>query len=225
MAAELAARLPAGFLADVSRYVDLRHVGPLIGGIPTETMAAVGRIQRQREEWIVLAAFVGHVPTPKLKALLGLFDGEALLRAGFVFEDLTRLDPVLALLPAERIDELAAVAQAQQLWPEAIAIAVNLGSKQRNRVIDHLNDEQLDELLDAAHREQLWAESITFAAQLGARQRKRVIAAIERLDEPALADLAALLRADALLRDASSELIERAPAHLRARLDNPAPAA
>lgn len=41
----------------------------------------------------MLAAFVGHVPTEKLAPLLELFDGEALLRAGFVLAAIERLDP------------------------------------------------------------------------------------------------------------------------------------
>jgi hypothetical protein len=135
MAADLAARLPAEFLADVATNVDLRYVGPLVGGIPTDTMAAAGRVLREREEWIVLSAFVGYVPPEQLAVLLEEFDGEALLRAGFVIEDVTRLDSVVALLPDARLDELLAAADEHGLWREAIALVGHLGEEQGARII------------------------------------------------------------------------------------------
>lgn len=135
LTAELAARLPASFLADVSGHVDLRHVGPLIGGIPTDTMAATGKVLRQREEWIVLSAFVGYVPEQKLRILLDVFDGEALLKSGFVIEDVSRLDAVIAMLTDTRLDELLTAAYDHDLWVEAVGIADFLGEEQVKRVI------------------------------------------------------------------------------------------
>lgn len=149
MAADLAARLPAPFLAEIAVHVDLRHVGPLVGGIPTHTLGGAGTVLREREEWIVLAAFVGHVPATKLASLLDLFDGEALLRAGFVIEDVTRLDAVVELLPDQRLDDLLAAAHAHGIWPEAIALVSHLGEAQGDRIIaaiDRLEDEPRDEL-------------------------------------------------------------------------------
>ena len=149
MAADLAARLPAEFLADVATHVDLRHVGPLIGGIPTETMGAAGDVLRAREEWIVLSAFVGHVPEAKLETLLERFDGEALLRAGFVIEDASRLDAVVALLPDDRLDELLEAAHEHALWPAAVALAAGLEAEQHERILaalDRLDASRLDGL-------------------------------------------------------------------------------
>ena len=135
LTAELSARLPPDFLADVAGHVDLRHVGPLIGGIPTDTMAATGRVLRRREEWIVLSAFVGHVPEAKLRTLLDVFDGEALLRSGFVIEDASRLDAVMEMLSDARLDELLVAAFEHELWAEAVGVAGLLGDDQSKRVI------------------------------------------------------------------------------------------
>lgn len=134
-AADLASRLPPEFLADVATHVDLRHVGPLIGGIPVKTMAGASRVLQARGEWIVLSAFVVYVPDVKLGELLGLFDGETLLRAGFVIEDPSRLDAVVALLSDSRLDELLDAATEHELWTEAVSLVGHLGPAQRDRVV------------------------------------------------------------------------------------------
>lgn len=149
LTAELATRLPAEFLADVAGHVDLRHVGPLIGGIPVDTMADTGAVLRRREEWIVLSAFVGHVPDAKLRTLLDVFDGEALLRSGFVIEDTSRLDPVIAMLSDARLDELLTAAYDHDLWAEAVSVASLIGDEQATRVvaaIHRMPERQLDAL-------------------------------------------------------------------------------
>ncbi len=149
-AADLAGRLPAAFLADVACNVDLRRVGRLLPGIPPRTLAEAGTVLRTREEWIVLGAFVGHVDDAVLANLLGIFDGEALLRAGFVVEDTRRLDAVVALLPDARVDELLAAAHRHDLWVEAAALLDHLGPEQAARVhaaLDRLPPAALDALV------------------------------------------------------------------------------
>ncbi len=222
-AAALAERLPAEFLADVATHVDLRHVGPLIGGIPTDTMGGAGRVLRKREEWIVLSAFVGFVPDAKLEELLELFDGEALLRAGFVIEDTSRLDPVVALLPEKRLDELLDAAHEHALWPAAIALVGHLGAKQRQRVIAAIERQpagRLDELLAAAEENGLWAEVIVVAAEVDPQGGEDlVMGAVERLSPSARESLATVLREDDELRATVADFIARAPAELRALVD------
>lgn len=221
MAVELAKRLPAEFLADVAVHVDLRHVGPLVGGIPTDTMEATGRVLRDREEWIVLSAFVGFVPDDKLAQLLGVFDGEALLKGGFVIEDVSRLDPVVALLPDARIDELLDAANTLELWPEAFALCGHLGPEQAARVlvaIERLPPGRVDHLLVVAAEHDLWVEAISVAAHVGEDGGDAMLAAIARLAPEHQQSLAAVLREDDELRAAASALIARAPGELRALL-------
>lgn len=223
MAADLAGRLPAEFLADVATHVDLRHVGPLIGGIPTDTMGGAGRVLRERGEWIVLSAFVGDVPAAKLEVLPDLFDGEALLRAGFVIEDLARLDSVVALLPDHRLDELFVTAQEQALWREAISLATHIGPEQAQRivaVIDRLPDASVDALLVAADEHDLWEQAITVACLVlddpdggGA-----IISGFARLEPAQQERVGDVLNADGALRSRAGTLIAAAPPHLRTRL-------
>lgn len=148
-AAELTRHLPPDFLASVAENVDLRRVGPLLAGIAPRTMAAAGAELRRREEWIVLGAFVGYVEDDVLAVLLDVFDGEALLRAGFVVENPGRLDAVVALLSDARLDELLLAADGHGLWREAVALVGHLGSAQAARVVaavDRLDDDRLARL-------------------------------------------------------------------------------
>lgn len=148
-AADLATRLPSAFLADVATHVDLRHAGALVSSIPLDTLAQAGAELRRREEWVVLGAFVGHLDDDALAVLLDGFDGEALLRAGFMVEDVARLDAVVGLLTDERVGELLAAADEHDLWPEAIALVGHLGRKQGKRIvaaIERLGEEPLEHL-------------------------------------------------------------------------------
>lgn len=136
-AADLAKRLPALFLADVATHADLRQVGPLVDGISPEVMGEAGAQLREREEWIVLGAFVGHVDEGALVELLGVFDAEALLRIGPYVDATSRFDTIFGALSDERLDELVAAAAVR-----------DLGS-QLEAMVEHLSDDQAARL-DAA---------------------------------------------------------------------------
>jgi len=133
--AELARRLPARFLAEVAIHVDLRKVGPMINGISSRTLRAAGAELRAREEWTVLGAVVAHLEPRVLSQVLGDFDGEALLRAGFMVEERQSLGRVVAILPDHRLDEMIAAADEHGLWDEALALAQHVDEEQANRLL------------------------------------------------------------------------------------------
>lgn len=179
-AADLAKRLPADFLAEVACHVDIRKVQPLLCGIDRQTMAAAGAHLREREEWVVLGAFVGYVEDDVVADLLDGFDGEALLRSGVVIEDARRIDAVLAMLSEERLDGLLAAADEHDLWSEIVSLNV------------HLSDLQLRRITDAVQR-MSGARIEALADLLGADDALRAAAApiTERLTPVFLADVAA----------------------------------
>lgn len=117
---DLAERLSPEFLADVAAVVDLRYVGPLIGGIDGGRVADVTRILIDREEWTTMAAFVDEIRYEVLVETVRLFDGEGLLRVGFVLEDRSRLDEILALLGDRRLQEMLIAADEDDLLAEAL---------------------------------------------------------------------------------------------------------
>jgi hypothetical protein len=179
-AADLAGRLPADFLADVACHVDIRKVQPLLSGIDRATMAAAGAHLREREEWVVLGAFVGYVEDDVVADLLDGFDGEALLRSGVVIEDARRIDAVLGMLSDARLDGLLDAAFEHDLWAEIASLNVHLGDRQLRRITDAV------QRLPPARIEAL-------ADLLGADDELRgaAVPIIERLTPAFLADTAA----------------------------------
>ncbi|MBJ7520097.1 MAG: hypothetical protein JHC84_10410 [Solirubrobacteraceae bacterium] len=136
-AADLAKRLPPLFLADVAVHADLRQVGPLVEGLSPDVMGEAGAALREREEWIVLGAFVGHVDEDALVELVDVFDAEALLRVGPFVDAPERFDTIFSALSDERLDDLVGA-----------AADLDLGT-QLDAMVEHLSDDQAARL-DAA---------------------------------------------------------------------------
>lgn len=208
-AGDLAGRLPAEFLAEVACHVDVRKVGPLLGGIDRATMAAAGEHLRRRGEWVVLGAFVGHVEDDVVASLLDGFDGEALLRSGVVIEDASRIDAVVGMLTEARLDGLLDAADEHALWPDIVSLNVHLGDEQLGRVAAAV------ERMSAPRIEQL-------AALLAADDRLRADAApiVSRLSPVFLADVAGevdLARVGGLLDGLPPATLAEAGAELRRR--------
>jgi hypothetical protein len=175
-AAELARRLPPDFLADVAVHLDLRRVAPLLERIAPETMAASGEHLRERGEWMVLAAFVGHVREEVLREQIGDFDGEALLRTGYLIEDDARLDELLARVDDARLDEVLAAAGRHGLWPEAIALSGRVGDEQRARIgaaLERLGDDEVRRIADVLDERPDLAEAAAPLAETFARRLER----------------------------------------------------
>lgn len=132
-ALELAQRVDADFLTEVSVSVDVRHVGHLVAQTPPDTVAQVTSQLAQREEWVVLGAMLTYLSHEGLVAAVAVLDGGALLRTGFVAEDPTRLDEVVALLDDRRLGEVIAEAEQTGLQAELAEVVGHLTGEQRAR--------------------------------------------------------------------------------------------
>jgi hypothetical protein len=117
-AVDLVARLSDGYLADVSAAMDAARAPDVIRGIPADRVAKVAAELAQRREWVVIGGFVAVVSKPALAASVRAFNGEQLLRIGFVLEDKDRLDDVAALVSDAQIDDLLQAADRHSLWTE-----------------------------------------------------------------------------------------------------------
>lgn len=154
-AAELVARLPDGYLADVSADMDPSRAPEVVRAIPPERVATVGTELARRGEWVVMGAFVSYVSEPALAATIAVLDGEQLLRIGFVLDDTGRLSEIIGLLTEEQLRQLLAAACDADLWQE------------------------LDDLLDLLTTDQAARLAAVFAAAPAA-QRACVDAAADR---------------------------------------------
>ncbi len=126
-------RLPASFLAEIAVHLDLRRAAPLIGTLPEDKLRAAGAELAAREEYVVLAAFVGYLELSVLRGLLEVFDAGTLLRAAFLIEEAHRIDALVENLPDDRLDELHRAALEHDLWEESLALLAGLGGTQQKR--------------------------------------------------------------------------------------------
>lgn len=135
-AVDIAARLPAPFLADVAAELDPRRARDVLAGIPTGTVGEVARELVRREDWITIGRFVGNVPEPAVRASLDVLDDAALLRVAFVLDDKSRAGDVLGLLPKSRYAGLLRAADEHGLWAEAFAVALRADAPLRDRLAE-----------------------------------------------------------------------------------------
>ncbi|HWE33363.1 MAG TPA: hypothetical protein VG410_07765 [Solirubrobacteraceae bacterium] len=110
-AADVAAKLPTPFLADVAVELDPRRAHDVIGHVPPARVAEVAGELAARREYVTLGQFVGHITPDALDAALEQLSDEDLLRTAFVLEDRDGLDELADLLGQERLERLVEVAE------------------------------------------------------------------------------------------------------------------
>lgn len=125
-AVEMVTRVSERYLADVAVAMDASRAPAVIGAIPPERVARVGRELADRKEWVVIGGFVAEVGDAALRASVAAFSGEELLRVGFVLDDMSRLDDIGAMLSDDQIDQLLVAAAEHDLWDELADLLENL---------------------------------------------------------------------------------------------------
>lgn len=117
-AADVAAKLPTPFLADVAIELDPRRAREVIGRMPAARVAEVAAELAARGEYVTLGRFVGHITPDALNATIERLSDEDLLRTAFVLEDRDGLDELADLLGEERLGSLVEVAERADLEEE-----------------------------------------------------------------------------------------------------------
>jgi hypothetical protein len=165
-AIDVAAKLSTGFLAQVAIELDPRRASQVIAGIPLRRIAEITAELVQRGEYVTMGRFVGRLSPEALKAALSVIDNPALLRIGFVLEDKSRLERIVALLPARRMAKIVRAAAEQDLWLQALDLLSHLSARRRQRIVagaHQLDDADSESLLDAVTEHQLWDEVLLIA--------------------------------------------------------------
>jgi hypothetical protein len=130
-AADVAAKLPTPFLADVAIELDPRRANEVIGQIPAARVAEVAGELAARGEYVTLGRFVGHVTPEALTATLKRLSDEDVLRTGFVLEDKAGLEELAELLGDERLGSLVDVAERADLEEEGRELLSHLSAARR----------------------------------------------------------------------------------------------
>jgi hypothetical protein len=120
-------RLPHDFLADVAVELDPRRAAAVLRGLPPEHVAATSRILVEREEWVAMGRFVGHLHDDAIRAVVDGLDAQALVRIAYVLEDVAEAARVAGLIGDARVREMIDVAFAEGYEAEARALAAAAG--------------------------------------------------------------------------------------------------
>lgn len=133
LACNLARRLPPDFLAQIAVQLDPRQATAILSCLPTDVVVAGAVELDERGEHVAMSMFVGHLSDAALNATVEILSAEALLTVGFLIEAPERLDGVFAHLSDERVEDVIALATAEERWDELAGIHAHLGAEQRAR--------------------------------------------------------------------------------------------
>ncbi len=137
-AVDLVARISGPYLARVAAAMDPARSPHVIEKMPPDKIALVGRELAAKQEWVVIGGFVSYVTSAGLRASVGEFNGEQLLRIGFVLDDTSRLGEIAPMLTDEQVDELLQAAADHELWRELDELVGNIDDVQAARLVGRL---------------------------------------------------------------------------------------
>jgi hypothetical protein len=176
-AAELAAHLPAEFLADVAVALDPRRADALLHRLPTRLVEPVARILLERDEHAAAARYIEVLPLTVLQDLLPVADDGDILHLGFLAEAPEVIDAIAGGLPEERLAELVVAAHELGLWDEVLVFLGHVGPEQRARLGDIAaaqDDELLTGLVRAAQDAGAWELLLPIVGMMSSANRRRL---------------------------------------------------
>lgn len=169
---QYARHLSVPFMADITTRTDPRVVGDLIHELPLRSMQAIATTLLERGDHITLSHFVGHLPPEVVARILEAIDDDAaVVRIARYVEDLGQLDPVVALLPEERILALVRAVEADDLWIEGLYLFSLLTDAQVARVATTIVRQGADAVvsaIEAFDRHDLWEQGLQLVDHLDA---------------------------------------------------------
>lgn len=191
-AVDVAARLPTPFLAELAVALDPRRASRVIARIPPSQVAEVTTVLAEREEYVTMGAFVGHLSDAALRAAIAVLGDEELLRTAYVVESTSSLGALVATLPEARLRTILATATEADLWIEALDVLGHLDERQRGQLGDlaagHA-DEVLDGMVRAAQRALSWDGVLAVTHAMSPQSRARFAALRSIHTRPVLASM------------------------------------
>lgn len=175
-AVEIAARLPTDFLADLAVELDPRRASRVIAEIPAKQIGQITEELAEREEYIAMGGFVGHLPEASLRAATEAVDDETLLLTAYVIDAKGNLGALVKLLPEERLESIIRTAHEADLWPEALDVLGHVSEHQRGQLGDLAaaqDDAVLDGMVRAAQSERLWGDVLPVTRAMSPDSRAR----------------------------------------------------
>ncbi|MFB8275842.1 hypothetical protein [Nocardia colli] len=190
-AVDIAKALPARFLAETAIQLDPRRTADIIAAVPAKLVVEVARELLRQNDHVTMSRFVGVVPEESMRAAAPVLGDADLLRVGFLMEDKSALDRLMALV-TDRLAGVIRTAHEQDLWAEGIDLLDSVGHENRAALGDiaaGLGGEVLDGLIEAVRTLDAWdsllpvtsamnADSLRAFAERPAVQEESVLASI-----------------------------------------------
>ncbi|NKX90932.1 hypothetical protein [Nocardia coubleae] len=202
-AVAIASALSPTFLADVAVTLDPRRAAEVIAEIPDRMAADVARELLSRRDYLTMGRLATSVPDEVLRVALPHAADIDLLHVGYHLEDPSAADRLLSLI-TDRLPGLIHATNAEDHWPEAIALLDTLGPTQRSHLADEVaaqDVEILDGLLDAVTALDAWDTLLPVAAGMKAAGLRRLAARPLMQDPAVLTKIADLALTHDLWRD------------------------
>lgn len=178
-AVDVAAKLPTPFLTDLAVQLDPRRASRVIAEIPPTQIADITRVLAEREEYIAMGGFVGHLSEAALRAAIAVVGDEVLLRTAYVIESKGSIAALVATLSDTRLESIVATATRADLWIEALDVLGHVSEEQRGQLGDiaaRQDDEVLDGMVRTAQRELLWDDVLPVTRAMSPESRERFAA-------------------------------------------------
>lgn len=175
-AVDIAAHLPAPFLAEVAEQIDPRRASRVIAEIPPQQIAAITRELARCGDHVTMGRFVGHLSEAALDAALHSVDDESLLRTAYVVESKGSLGALVAIISEQRLHDIMRTATECDLWREALDVLRHVSDRQRGMLGDIAaaqDDAVLAGLVKAAQRDNLWADVLPVTRAMSEASRRR----------------------------------------------------
>jgi len=191
-AVEVAGKLPTPFLTDLAAELDPRRASRVVAEIPPEQIADITKLLAEREQYVVMGGFVGHLSEAALRAAIAVVDDETLLRTAYVIESKGSIGALVATLQAERLESIIATAAQAGLWIEALDVLGHVSERQRGQLGDIAAgqpDAVLDGMVRTATKELLWDDVLPVTRAMSDDSRARFAALKSIHTRPVLASI------------------------------------
>lgn len=169
---QFAKQLSVPFMADITRRTDPRVVSELVNHLSVRTMQKIAIALLDDGDYLTLSHFVGHLPPETIGSILdAIDDNAAVVRIARFVDDVSNLNPVVALLPDSRIVALVEAVDEADLWVDGLHLFSQLEETQITRIattIVDTNDGMIASALQAFDRHDLWQQGFALVDHLDA---------------------------------------------------------
>lgn len=164
---KIARHLPDAFMAKVAAAFDPRAARELILLLPAEQILGIARILLQDKDYVTMGRFVGLLNDQVVQQIAADIRQESdLLEIAFHIEPRERVDHLVHILPAERINKALLIVcdpAKRAVWPKLLALMSNIGYDLKRQLGDLAvlqGDHVIEAIIQAAQEDDLWEDML-----------------------------------------------------------------